>query len=193
MDVASQIHNVTIRIPPVLWLYCYESRRFLSIDLPVSWWSGSTPTVPAWCKLTRLLDAFSDQCHGVISTLLIRGGWFILSGWCCMWCTVDAVYYKPLDVLEATTHLYKSKQIFTDHMPSPSHAFENSSNFQMLCHSNCHNMMMTFLLTWFVSWLSWRLTKDHCRHRGKQQMAACWGDLNPSSWTWRFGDNKMSS
>ena len=63
--------------------------------------------------------------------------------------TVDAVYDKPLDVLEATTHLYKSKQIFTDHMPSPSHAFENSSNFQMLCHSNCHKMMMTFLLTWF--------------------------------------------
>lgn len=74
MDVGSQVKGLNISIPTILWQISRDLQlRVKAIPFNrsgfLSWCLGSTPTVPAWCKLIRLLDAFPDQCHGSIDAV----------------------------------------------------------------------------------------------------------------------------
>ena len=104
MDVASQIHNVTIQIPPVLWLRVKaipfnRSANFLMVRI----YTNSSGLVQAHTSPGCIFRSMPwGHQHTPHKGWLIHFVRLMLD----VIVTVDAVYDKPLDELEATIYLY---------------------------------------------------------------------------------------
>ena len=103
------------------------------------------------------------------------------------------VFFKPQNII------INLKHIFTKHMPSRSHAFENSSKCHILeSSSKCCAIQIATKWWWLSSWRNFpyqRNTYILTTHDasgslpppGQTANGSMSGDPNPSSWT-RFGD-----